>query len=273
MPSPSVQRTASALLISIAAAVCVVSAADVLADLGVSASAARQAVLAGLSNGSPSYGPAAAAMRKASPAVRVQLVEGAVAWARAYTTSPEFKAAYTALRDSKKPTAPVFTGTPEEELARRQAKEQKEQAESSDAMKKALASMPPDQRAQLEGAMKEAAAAMQQLNTPAMRTMMVDGIRMERDTKSRQYQDDLKKWQEQYPENPAPIIAARLRAFLDTTADVNFDAKLETRNGKLRFVDPSYEARSSTWKACYRLGKEPLTAARTAIGAWLRAVG
>lgn len=35
----------------------------------------------------------------------------------------------------------------------------------------------------------------------------------------------------------------------------------------------SYESKPSEWKLCYRAGKEPVAAARVAVGAWLKELG
>jgi len=41
----------------------------------------------------------------------------------------------------------------------------------------------------------------------------------------------------------------------------------------MRFVNESYESKSSEWKLWYRAGKEPVPAARAAVGAWLKELG
>jgi hypothetical protein len=111
------------------------------------------------------------------------------------------------------------------------------------------------------------------MDTPEMRKMMLDGIHMQREESTRRYQEDLKKWEAEYPESPAPVIAKRLKAFLDLSASVDFDAKVESKNGKMRFVNPEYESKSSDWKLCYRVGKEPVAAARAAAAAWMKELG
>lgn len=268
-----ITRRSAVVLVAAAITVGALSAADVLGQLGVNAAAAKEAVMSDLGSGWLDYGLAAPAFRKAPVALRVQLVEGAIAWTKAYTASAEFKTAYATLRANRKPEAPAFEGTPEQEVARQREQQAKDQAKASEDMKQALASMPAEQRKQMEAAMKAAAAVAQQMDTPEMRKMMLDGIRMEREEKTRTYQGDLKKWQEEYPESPAPVIAKRLKAFLDTSAGVDFDAKLEKKNGTMRFVNESYESKPSEWKLWYRAGKEPVAAARVAIGAWLKELG
>jgi hypothetical protein len=80
----------------------------------------------------------------------------------------------------------------------------------------------------------------------------------------------LQQWEAEYPQDPAYVIARRLNAFLDLSADVDYTARLEQRNGTMRFVDAAYEGKSSEWKLCYRAGREAVAAARNAAAAWLK---
>jgi len=61
-----------------------------------------------------------------------------------------------------------------------------------------------------------------------------------------------------------------LQNFLDTSANVDFTAKVYTDNtGKRKFVNPEYEQKPSDWKFYYRVGKEPVLAARSFAQQWL----
>lgn len=272
MSSQAIRRSAAAF-VAAAAITAALSAADVLAQLGIPPAAAKEALMARIGSGWLNYGLAAAAFKKAPVALRVQLAEGAIAWTKTYTASPEFKASYAKLRETRKPEAPAFEGTPEQELARQREQQAKDQAKGAEEMKKVMATMAPEQRKQMEEAMQQAAAVVKQMDTPEMRKMMLDGIRMQREENARSYKEAMAKWQEEYPENPAPVIARRLKAFLDMSASVDFDAKLEPKNGKMRFVNAAYESKPSEWKLWYRAGKEPVAAARAAADAWMKELG
>jgi hypothetical protein len=50
---------------------------------------------------------------------------------------------------------------------------------------------------------------------------------------------------------------------------VDYGAKLEPRDGMMRFVDPALERKPANWKLCYRAGRETVEAARAAATAWL----
>lgn len=267
-----VQRTAPVFVVALGIFIVpsvIHSAQDALAQLGVSPKAASNAVVTGVTSGSVNTWAVGRAFKAADAAVRAELASGGIAWAKAHTQSPEFASAYAKLREDRKPQAPVYTDTPEEALDKQLAKQKADAQKNAEDMKKALETMPPDVRTQVEEGMKGAAAALAQMDTPEMRKIQLDGMRMERESRKTQYAADLKKWEAEYPANPTPLIAKRLKAFLDLSASVNFDAKVEPRDGKLRFVDPQLERKPSDWKLLYRAGRPAVDAARAAAQAWL----
>lgn len=241
-------------------------AADVLSQLGITLEAAKQAVDSVINSGVYNPGLPAAAFKLLPAAARGEAASAGVAWLKAYTASPQFKQQYAQIRETHKPSPPEFSGTPEEEL-KKADEEQKQQYEAS---KKAIAALPADQRAQVEEAMKAATA---QMNTPEMRKMRLDGMVAGRTQQTTQYQQELATWTRNFPENPAPVIAKRLREFLAISAEVDFAATLTSSGGKMVFQNPAYEQKSGQWKMCYRAGKDATTAARAAVQAWLKELG
>jgi hypothetical protein len=267
-----IQRTAQVFFVALGIFIvpaAMHSAQDVLAQLGVKPKAASDAVMTGVTSGSVNTWAVAKSFKMADAAVRAELASGGIAWAKTYTQSPEFASAYAKLREERKPQAPVYTDTPEEALEQQLARQKDEAQKNAEDMKKALETMPPDVRKQVEEGMKGAAAALAQMDTPEMRKIQLDGMRMERESRKTQYADDLKQWEAEYPANPTPLISKRLKAFLDLSASVNFDAKVEPRDGKLRFVDPQYERKPADWKLLYRAGRPAVDAARASAQAWL----
>ena len=65
------------------------------------------------------------------------------------------------------------------------------------------------------------------------------------------------------------IIVRQLKQFLDLSATVDFTAQTMQKGNKLVFVNPAYEAKSSSWKLCFRCGKEAITGARKFAQQWL----
>jgi|GEM_PF-844589 hypothetical protein len=74
--------------------------------------------------------------------------------------------------------------------------------------------------------------------------------------------DDEKK----FPANPDDLVKKRLEKFMEISATVDFDARL---NGS-QFANPEYEKQSDEWKQCYRAGKAVIEAAREEVAAWLK---
>lgn len=265
-------RRMSVALATCAVTVVTISSADVLTQLDVTAASAKEAVKQAVASGWFDYGPARRAFKAASPALRADMTEGMMAWARTFVATPEFKSAYQAARQNRKPKAPAFEGTPEQEFQRQREEQKAEQARSAEGMKAALAQMPADQRKQIEETMKSTAELMAQMDTPEMRKMILDGIRMERVRKQQEYQEAVAKWQQEYPEDVNAAVARRLASFLEQTADIAFDAKLTACGDKMCFADQQYERKSGNWKIAYRAGREPVTRARAAARAWLSSI-
>jgi hypothetical protein len=199
------------------------------------------------------------------PAARADAATAGVSWLKAYTATPEFKQQYAKIRDNRKPQAPVFNGTPEDEL-KKASDEQAKQLEDS---MKALASLPADQRKQLEDTMKQGQATMA---TPEMRTLRLNMIKQQREQQTKDYQKELADWQRDFPENPNGAIARRLHEFLDLSATVDFNAKLIPQGSVMLFQNSEYQNKPEQWKLCYRAGKEATAAARTAAQAWLKEI-
>ncbi|MGA0560760.1 hypothetical protein ACO2Q8_29110 [Larkinella sp. VNQ87] len=68
------------------------------------------------------------------------------------------------------------------------------------------------------------------------------------------------------------VLKNRLNDFIALVGSVDFDAKLMQRGSKMEFVNPEYRNKSSNWKLLYRMGKEPVLAARSFAENWLKAL-
>jgi hypothetical protein len=259
-------KCAGAIGVFVCAISIVTHAQDVLSQLGITPLAAKVAVNSVISSGIQNPGLPAKAFTLLPAAARAQMAAAGVAWLKTYTGSPEFTRQYAQVRQAHKPAPPAFEGTPEDELK----KADEDQARQAEESRRAIAALPPEQRAQIERAMNAAQAATARTNTPGMRRA---GIIAARAARTREYEQARDAWTRDYPEDPAPIVAKRLREFLAVSGDVDFDAALTPRNGKMVFENPSYEEKPAPWKICYRAGREATTAARAAVQAWLKGLG
>lgn len=262
-------RLLAATAFAAAMTVAAPAAQGALAQLGLNEGQAKLDLLSAVNYGSVSIGGAAKLFKAASPAVQKTIIDGVVAWAKAHTSSAEFKRAYAESRNNTKPDPPA-TQAESDAQARNDLAEQQKAIEE---MKKVAASLPPDQRKAMEDGIKEAIAAMKAMqNDPEMQKMMKQMAVEGRKADEESYKDALAKWNEDHPENPNVLIARRLRAFLDTSASVDFNAKVEKRDGKLKFVESKYEEKPAEWKMCYRAGRDAVDAARSVASAWLKEI-
>lgn len=244
-------------------------AADGLTQIGLTPEATKEAIGSIISAGVSNPGLPGKAFKVLPPAARAQAVTSAAGWVKAYAATPEFKAQYEKLRQMRKPAARTWTTTPEQELQKAD-EEQKKQLEES---KKALAGLPSETRKAVEEGLKAAAEMTAQMNTPEQRKMRLDIIKADRAREAESYETALAKWKQDYPEDPKPVIARRLKEFLALSADVDYNAKLKKLESASTFENPAYQSKSSQWKMCYRAGKEATDAARTAAQTWLKELG
>jgi hypothetical protein len=245
------------------------AAADVLSQVGITAAAAKEAVGSLVNTGIINPGLSSKAFKLLSPPARADAATAGVAWLKAYVGTAEFTQQYAKIRSNRKPQAPAFEGTPEDALTKASA----EQAQQIEESKKALASLPPEQRKQIEDAMKQAQEMVAKMDTPEMRKVRLDAIKTQRDQETKEYQKALADWQRDFPENPNAAIAKRLREFLAASADIDFNAKLKSVDGRMLFENSAYQNKAQPWKLCFRAGKDATTAARAAVQAWLKELG
>jgi hypothetical protein len=240
-------------------------AADPIAQLGITVIDARERVMGAVSAGDVPSGIPADAFKKLPASARAALVTDSIAWAKTYVNTVEFRAAYTQFRASTKPEPPQFQGSAEDEFKAKQAQQAADIAQS----RTMLSQLPADQRASLEEMLTR---AEQNMKSPEMQKIIRDNIAAERADQQQGYQKGLADWQSSYPENPQVLVARRLRRFVDTCTNVDFNAQLVPRDGSMVFANAQYEQQSGEWKMCFRAGREAVTAARTAATAWLKEV-
>ncbi len=259
-----------ALAFAACAAVGAAWAQSTVTRLGVAENNARETVLSIMRGGYGYYGAASKSFLMLGPTARAMAVNDVVGWARAYVKSDAFKQAWAKEREDAKPKAPAVTGTTDDAVKSYDAQVQKQ----IDDMKKAVASLPPDQRKAMEETMKQITAqAEASAKDPSQQALRRQAIEGQRTGDQSKYQSDLKEWEEDFPVDPSPVIARRLREFLAMSADVNFDAKVVNRDGRNYFADEQYERKPEEWKICFRAGREATTAAGSAATTWLAQLG
>lgn len=83
------------------------------------------------------------------------------------------------------------------------------------------------------------------------------------------YNQQLQRWESDFPSNHQLFVKKRLKQFLDETRDIDYTAELTERYGKKIFVNPAYEHKSNRWKMAFRAGKEVVEPTRAFVEQWL----
>lgn len=202
---------------------------------------------------------------------RVALVRAGIGWARDYSATPAFAAAYAAERAAARPSPPEAAAPAEQQLAA-----QREQVEQQiAAMRASLDAFSGEQRKEMEASIEESERAMREmLEDPAMQEYQRAAFEQQAQAAQAEYRQALQEWERQWPQDVRQRLARRIGDFLSECAEIDFAADLQPASGGVRrFSDPALEAKSWSWKLCFRAGREPLEAARAEARAWLQDIG
>ena len=241
------------------------SAQDHLANLGITAGRAREAVFDSFIADTISLAGEHAVFKAAASTARVAMVNFALTLARTFVETDEFKRRYADHRDANGPDPLPEEPTADAILAKQRAgfEEQVEQ------MRKLFDQITPEQRATLEAGWKDMRQQLADMETGPRRAELDAALRQQRLAQVREHEDAVKQLDAIWPADARVLIANRLRHFLDLSKDVAYDATLVEKNGAKVFADPALEARPREWKLCFRAGKPATDAARSFAQKWL----
>jgi hypothetical protein len=239
---------------------------EIPTKLGLNLASAKEAVLESLTSGSVYNDAAMRTFKALAPSARTAIVRGGLAAIKEYVGTAEFKAAYMKFRDNEKPNPPEARPSADEAWKKQKADFEKQIAE----MKKNLAGLDAETRKSMEAAVKQMQAQMEKMDKDtATRDLMRQMVEAQKVEDKNQYAEQVKAWEENYPADPRILIQKRIRDFLETSADVDFAAKLIASGSKMRFANEDYEGKPAEWKICFRAGKEATEAARAFARSWL----
>jgi hypothetical protein len=255
---------------ALAAAVALVAAQSGMIGFGIRDGEVKGHLAEAILDGHLPVYPNAKLYYSATPAARVAFVRAFLATAKAATETAVFKADYAKRREGTKPDSPEIKGSADQQLSDQQAEQRKKLEET----RAEISKMPPDAQKQMKDMLKTMEDQLnQQANDPTQKAAMKQVIEAQAQEEQEKYKRAMAEWSSAYPEHPSAAIAKRLKEFLALTADMDFDAKLETVGGKQRFANPEYESKETDWKLCYRAGREPVAAARAFATDWLHQLG
>lgn len=187
-------------------------------------------------------------------------------WAKAYAGSEVFRTWYAKFREESKPAAPEApkdAAADVDEQVRELKKgiaEMEKQAKTADAeLRKMLKEGIGIIQEQVKELEKDRAAQIEYRNEAAKAQSEADKAA---------YAEDLVAWEAGYPADPKRFVRHALDTLLADSEGVRWDAATIERYGQRRFTDPALEKRNSTWKACFRAGKDACEAARAYARSW-----
>ena len=244
---------------------------SVLTQLGLSEAQARAFLIEEVkgparSRRSPMISAGRAGFLKLPPAARGPAATALFAWAKAYVNTPSFKSMYDEHRKGLAPEATQYETTVDEEVKKRIAEQLATLAEA----RKNAALLPPADRAQILESLKQLEA---QLRSADNARTVREEVEEERGRNRSDSTELAKTRDEKFPADLRSFFAARLREFLEATADVNFDARTINLTGGtegIEFINADDRERPWKWQEAAIVGREATTAARAAAEAWLK---
>ena len=239
---------------------------DVLAKLALDPATAKESVLHSLASGSVYNYAAIEAFKSLPPGSRAAIVRVGLDWIKAYAGTAEFKAAYQALREEKKPEAPAARPAADDAMKKQRADFEKQVAD----MRKGMANLDAATKETLEKNIREMRAQIEAMEKdPEQKKLMGQMTEMQRSDDKKKYDEQLADWNAKFPSDLRLLIKKRITDFLAASAGLDYAAKLVPRGERMVFDREDYERKPLEWKICFRAGREATEAARAFAKAWL----
>ncbi len=191
-------------------------------------------------------------------------------YTKKHVASQAFIKEYAKLKESNKPTVdPVQT--PEDFEKQTLAQLKKSLTELENAVKTADKDLKPIFEASLKDVQKQYKEAQDPKNKQFVnyREAYPKSVEFTKQLLETRLAD----WEKKYPTNHLIFVKQRLKEFLNETKDIDFSAELVEKNGKKRFVNPTYERKGNRWKMGFRAGKEVVETSRAFVEKWIAEIG
>ncbi|MDB5251554.1 MAG: hypothetical protein JWP27_723 [Flaviaesturariibacter sp.] len=217
------------------------------------------------------YGASGA--KKIATGDRAGVAADLLAYTKAFVSSPEFAALYAKEREAAKPAGYVpHPAKTKEDIRKERIAEMEKAIRETEAN---MAKMTPEVIKAMAPLLATFKSNLADYKKPesAMIEMFYQSELMGEEARQREAEQRLEKWEADYPADVRTLLKTRLQAFIEKAASVDFSAALKESGGKLRFVDPRYEAQSAEWKMIFRAGPEVIRPAVAFAKAWLAELG
>ena len=191
-------------------------------------------------------------------------------YTRQYINSDEFKKEYEKSRQGTKPMEPYRkTAKTKEEIRKEKIAELEKSIKD---VEKNMPSFTPEVKKVMEPLLETQKNTLKDYKNPdsEMIEMMAQGEKISVENDWKNYNEQVKRWEEEYPANANGFVKRRLQQYLDIVNTVDFAAVTKEVNGKKKFVNPAYEYKAADWKKVYRAGKEVNDVAKAFVTSWIK---
>ncbi|MGC4035290.1 MAG: hypothetical protein QM764_04960 [Chitinophagaceae bacterium] len=201
---------------------------------------------------------------------RAAVTKDLLTYTKQYLASDAFKKEYERRRQAAKPIEPQKkVAKTKEEIRKERIDETKK---SIDDVEKKMSSYTPDVKKVMQEVVTSQKQQLKDYEDPngQMIDLLAQGEKMSVENDWKNYDEQIKKWQADYPESMNGFLKKRLQQYLDIVNTVDFSAEVKEVNGKKKFVNPAYEHKSADWKKVYRAGKEVNDVAKQFAVSWVK---
>jgi len=191
-------------------------------------------------------------------------------YTKQYINSDEFKKEYEKSRQGTKPMEPSRkTAKTKEEIRKEKIAELEKSIKD---VEKNMPSFTPEVKKVMEPLLETQKNTLKDYRDPdsEMIEMMAQGEKMSVENDWKYYNEQVKKWEGEYPANANVFVKRRLQQYLDIVGTVDFSATLKDVNGKKKFVNAAYEYKPADWKKVYRAGKEVNDVVKPLVSDWIK---
>jgi len=246
---------------------------DPLQELKISSDDAQQYILSTVIDNNLSYPTTATAV---PPVLRAEVAKGMCEFAKAYTQSAHFKTRYEEWWKGIEPQKPATLEERIKETDEQAANDKARSVQDIENIKKQLAETKDAAlKKALEDALRQVEQIKKQMDTPEMKAMMEQAKAAQKQAFEMEVKTDNENYNKQYAEwlakkNSDVVIKKLLQQYLALENTVDFSAATyKNAYGRIVFMDPTNEAKSSDWKMCFRAGKDVNAAAKAFVQRWL----
>jgi len=188
--------------------------------------------------------------------------------AKQQLSSEAFKKEYEKIRASAKPVPSPYKAKTKEEIRKEKIAELEKSIKDAEDLVKKMPELEKNMRPTID-MFRQNLKDYQDPNSEMIELF----YQTELNTKAQRelnFEENMKRWEKEYPENCNTLIRERLEHFVKVARTVDFSAELKEVNGRKKFVNPAYEAKSTEWKQIFRAGKEVIDPAISFAEQWIK---